>query len=60
MYIPSDWIKNKDNEYEIRNLIRECVSCFHFDDMSAKIENRLKEIGEDIILEELKKGTFAM
>ncbi|MEF2675890.1 MAG: hypothetical protein U0M70_06615 [Eubacteriales bacterium] len=63
MYIPSDWIKNKNNEPEIRNLISKCVGCLHFGDIDetlADVENRLKELDEDIVLKELKKGTFAM
>ena len=60
MYIPSDWIKNKNNESEIRNLISDYVGCFKFDATSDKVESRLKELDEDIILKELKKGTFAM
>ena len=59
MYIPDDWIKNKNNESEIRNLISEYVGCFQFDNTLVKIEGRLKELNEDIILKELKKGTFA-
>ena len=54
MYIPSDWIKNKNNEPEIRNLISKCVGCLHFGDIDetlADVENRLKELDEDIILE---------
>ena len=60
MYIPSDWIKNKNNEPVIRNLISNYVGCFKFDDTLEKIENRLNELGEDIIPKELKNGTFAM
>lgn len=60
MYIPENWIKNKNNESEIRNLISDYIGCFQFDDTLVNIENRLKELGEDIILKELKNGTFAM
>jgi len=60
MYIPDSWIKNKNNEPEIRDLISEHTGCFQFNDTLADIENRLKELGEDIIIKELKKGTFAM
>lgn len=60
MYIPDNWIKNKNNESEIRTLISDYVGCFQFDDTLVNIENRLKELNEDIILKELKKGTFAM
>lgn len=60
MYIPDNWIKNKNNESEIRTLISDYVGCFKFDDTLFNIENRLKELDENIILKELKKGTFAM
>lgn len=60
MYIPDNWIKNKNNESEIRTLISDYVGCFKFDDTLVNIENRLKELDENIILKELKKGTFAM
>lgn len=62
MYIPDNWIKNKNNEPEIRNLISECVGGLHFkyDDTLVEVEKRLQELDEDIILQELKKGSFAM
>lgn len=63
IYIPEDWIKNKGNETEIRELISRCVGCFRIGKDLKKIENtenRLKELGEDIILEELKHGSFAL
>lgn len=60
MYIPDNWIKNKNNESEIRTLISDYVGCFKFNDTLVDIENRLKELDENIILEEFKKGTFAM
>lgn len=60
MYLPLDWLKNKDNENEIRRLITDHGGCLQFGDSSDKIETRLKELGENKILEEFKKGTFAM
>lgn len=60
MYIPIEWLNNPENEKEVRTLIEECTGCFHFDyegDL-ARVESRLKELGENKILEELKKGTF--
>lgn len=62
MYIPLDWFKNAENENEIRDLLREQGGCFRFDEDSdsKKIESRLKELGEDKIFEEWKKGTFAI
>lgn len=58
MYIPKEWLKNPNNEKEIRTIIAKYGGCFQFEDYSSKIETRLKELGEDKILEELKKGTF--
>lgn len=60
MYLPLDWLKNKDNEKEVRNLITDSGGCLQFGDNSEKIEKRLKELNEVKILEEFKKGTFAM
>lgn len=60
IYIPDDWIRNKKNEPEIRELISKCVTCLRFYDPMDEVEKRLKELGEDIILQELKKGTFSM
>lgn len=59
MYVPMDWLKNTENEEEVRILITEYIGCFQFEGDSEKIETRLKELGEDKILQELKKGTFA-
>ena len=63
MYIPDNWIKNKNNESEIRSLISDCLGCLQFGEPSVKIEKsekRLKELGEDIILKKLKNGAFGM
>lgn len=60
MYIPIEWFKNPKNEKEIRSLIAEHSGCFRFEGNSEKIEKRLKELGEDKILEEWKNGVFAM
>lgn len=59
MYIPIDWLKNPENEKEVRSLITECSGCFHFVVVADQIESRLNELGESKILEEWKKGTFA-
>nr|DAI01599.1 MAG TPA: TRCF domain [Caudoviricetes sp.] len=63
IYIPEDWIKNKSNEIEIRELISTCIGCFRSSKDLKEIENtenRLKELGEDRILVELKQGSFAL
>lgn len=58
MYIPVDWLKNVENEKEIRTLITEYLGCFQFENDQKRIVSRLKELEENKILEELKKGTF--
>nr|DAN82125.1 MAG TPA: hypothetical protein [Caudoviricetes sp.] len=60
IYIPNDWINDRKNEEEIRMLISESLGCIKFDENSQKVEERLKDIGELKILEEFKKGTFAI
>lgn len=60
VYIPNGWIKDRKNEDEIRTLISESLGCFKLKDSSQKVEDRLKELGEIKILEEFKKGTFAV
>lgn len=58
MYIPMEWLNNPENEKEVRTLIEENIGCFRFEDDSGRVEARLQELGENKILEELKKGTF--
>lgn len=60
MYIPIDWLKNPKNEKEIRSLLAGHSGCLQFDGDAEKIESRLKELGEDKILEKWKNGVFAM
>ncbi len=59
IYIPKSWLKKPENEKEVRTLISECIGCFHFPGDSDRIESRLKELEEDKILRELKKGSFS-
>ena len=60
IYIPSDWVKDRKNEDEIRTLISESLGCIKFNESSQKVEDRLRELGELKILEEFKKGMFAI
>ena len=60
VYIPNGWIKDRKNEDERRTLISESLGCFKLKDDFQKVEDRLKELGEIKILEEFKKGTFAV
>ena len=58
MYIPEGWIKHKKNESVIRQLLEKSTFCIKSTDDLKEIENRLKELGEEKILDELKKGSF--
>lgn len=60
IYIPNDWINDRKNEEEIRTLISESLGCIKLKESSQKVEDRLRELGEIKILEEFKKGTFAV
>lgn len=60
IYIPSDWIKDRKNEDEIRMLISESIGCIKLNKSSQKVEDRLRELGELKILEEFRMGTFAI
>lgn len=60
IYVPNDWINDRKNEEEIRTLISDSLGCIKFNESSKNVEDRLKDIGELKILEEFKKGTFAI
>jgi hypothetical protein len=60
IYISGDWIKDGKNEDEIRTLISENLGCIKLSERPQKVEDRLRELGELKILEEFKKGTFAI
>lgn len=61
IYIPEEWIKDPKNEKEIISLLEENSGCLRFDHEAEdeKTAVRLKELGEEKILEEFQKGTFA-
>lgn len=61
IYIPEEWIKDPKNEKEIISLLEENSGCLRFDCEAEdeKTAMRLMELGEDKILEEFQKGTFA-
>ncbi|MDO5016221.1 MAG: hypothetical protein Q4E09_04360 [Eubacteriales bacterium] len=63
IYIPRDWLNNKENEPEVRELISTVLGCFNFsaskNDNEAFVKARLKELGEEKILQELSNGSFA-
>ena len=61
MYIPDEWIKDKGNEVEIRKILADitgCIKTFDYNDKLNQDKKRLKEMGEDIILEKLGDGAF--
>ena len=58
MYIPESWIKHKENESVIRQLLEESTACIKSTDDLKEIENRLKKLDEEKILDELKKGSL--
>ncbi|MFR1908619.1 MAG: hypothetical protein ACLS28_24085 [Clostridium neonatale] len=58
MYIPYQWIKNKNNEAKVHELLDK-LDCDLREDGENLEENILKElnnIGEDIIIEKYKNG----
>lgn len=63
IYIPKDWFNNEENEAEVRELLSSVLACFKFseykNDNEVFVVARLKELGEDKILQELSSGTFA-
>lgn len=54
-YVPNEWIKNKDNEPKIHEILNK-----HFyTDINVDVNlviKELKDIGETIIIEKLKDG----
>lgn len=66
MYLPLEWLQDKGNEKEVCELLGTFFGqgCLWFpgerEKAVEKIESRLKELGEDKILEEWERGTFAM
>lgn len=61
IYIPEEWIRDLQNEKEIYEMLEEGSGCLRIDrdTEDKKIASRLKELGEDKILEEFQKGSFA-
>lgn len=66
MYLPLEWLQNEENEKEVHELLGGFFDqgCLWFPGEREKaverIESRLKELGENKILEEWKRGAFAM
>ena len=50
----------RKNEDEIRMLISKNLGCIKLNESSQKVEDRLRELVELKILEEFRKGTFAI
>lgn len=56
-YIPKDWIKVEDNEPKIHEILNK----YMYTDINLSIDvaiEKLKDIGETIIIEKLKDGTI--
>jgi|GEM_PF-977093 len=64
IYIPDEWLKNKENEEEVRRLLCSVIGCFKFsstkDKNEAAVFARLKELGEEKILQEWENGSFSL
>lgn len=64
IYIPDEWLKNKENEEEVRRLLCSVIGCIKFsstkDKNEAAVFARLKELGEEKILQEWENGNFSM
>lgn len=58
-YIPKDWIKNKDNEPKIHEILNKHLYTDINVDVSSAIKG-LKGIGETIIIERLRDGTIVI
>lgn len=61
IYIPDEWIKHKENEEKIGLLLSKatfCIKTKSYEKELLQIEEDLKRLDEEKILEEFKKGTF--
>lgn len=58
MYIPKDWIKNKDNEEKIHELVEQLeVDVVEIGSKSKKeVIEQLKTMGETIIVEKIENN----
>lgn len=56
-YIPKDWMKNKDNEPKIHEILNKHLYTDINVDVNPVIKD-LKDIGEIIIIEKLKAGSL--
>ncbi len=63
IYLPDQWIKDKSNIEEIRNIIealeRDIVTLEILKEKDKAIE-RLKEMGEDILYEKIKNQVIVV
>lgn len=63
IYIPENWLNNEKNESEVRELLSSVLGCFNFSASKSKnvafVKTRLKELGEEKILQELNNSSFA-
>ena len=61
IYIPDEWIRNKENEETIRDILDRICTCIKTTDYKkdlSEAKKSLEEMGEDIIIEKLEDGIF--
>ena len=56
-YIPKEWLKNKDNDQKVHDILdKYLVSDLNLD--TGPVIKGLKEIGETTVIEKIKDGTI--
>lgn len=60
-YIPTNWLKNKDNERKVHELLEKLEYDIVTEDSVPveEVEEELESMGETIILEKLRNGQLA-
>ena len=62
VYIPNDWLINKDNADKVHDIFSTIDTDIRFEEVNPyeKIENELRSIGENILADKLIKGEMAL
>lgn len=60
-YIPREWIKNKDNEDKVHDLLNQldCDLKVKGENIEEEVLKELSDIGEIIIIEKYKSGQIS-